>query len=286
MRRKISRFVIVILILSFSVVSWAYGTSEALAKKDLQLSLQDRKISELKPSGLTLSFFARLDNSSEKKYFLVSYQYEVLVNQKEYLRQQVALDEPIEILPGEATSIHFPLKINYQYLSPLLTEGQKQAVCQVSGEMYFVDEKKKTGKIPFDFLMGFPLFKFPEISFLPLSVKDLTLGGAEFSFGFQVKNENSFDLLIQKIWLELNLGSTSIFRGEVPGDKTLAAAQIKDFSIPLMLDFFELGQNIRESFQKDSILFTLKAIFEVDSAWGLLTFSLEKQDRVKKEFSH
>jgi hypothetical protein len=36
--------------------------------------------------------------------------------------------------------------------------------------------------------MGFPFFEFPEVVFLPLAVKDLTLGGAEFIFRFQLKN--------------------------------------------------------------------------------------------------
>ncbi|MBC7360884.1 MAG: LEA type 2 family protein [Candidatus Aminicenantes bacterium] len=282
-----TRVLISLILLSsgWLVSGLAARTPEALARKDLKISLQDKKISALSPSGLTLSFFSQIENSSEKKYSLVSYQYQVLVNQKEYFRQQISLDQPIDILPDKATSINFPVKINYQYLNPLLTEAQKQASCQVLGEMFFQDEKKKTERVVFYFQMDFPIFKFPEIDFLPLSVKDLTLGGADFSFRFQLKNDNPYDLLIQRIQLELNLEGRTIFKGEVPGDKTLSAGQAKNFSIPLMLDFFELGRDLRESLQEESTLFTLKAWFEADSAWGLLTFSIEKQGSVKKEFS-
>jgi LEA14-like dessication related protein len=283
MKKKIFKFIASWLILV--IVLWTRGLSEPLPKKDLQVNLLERKVSELTPSGLTLSFVYGIDNASNKKYFLFSYEYQVLINQKEYLRQQVSLDEPIEILPDKTTSVHFPVKINYQYLNPLLTEGQKQSVCQVSGEMYFQDEKKKIEKISFNFLMDFPLFKFPEIDFLPLEVKDLTLGGAEFFFRFNLKNRNSYDLLIQKIQVDLNLEDRSIFTGQIPGDKSLHSGQVRTFSIPLVLDFFELGRNYRECLQQETTLFILKATFEVDSAWGWLNFSIEKKERVKKDFS-
>jgi len=285
MKKKTFKFIAFCLLLTFSIIFWTRGVSEALPRKDLQINLFERKVTELTPLGLTLSFVTGIENASQKKYVLSSYEYRVMINQKEYLRQQVSLDEPIEVFPGKVTSIHFPVKINYQYLNPFLTEGQKQAFCHVSGEMYFQDEKRKTEKVSFSFSMDFPLLKFPEIEFLPLEVKSLTLGGTEFSFRFNLKNLNPYDLLIQKIQLDLILEDRIIFAGEIPGDKTLNAGQVRTFSIPLVLDFFELGRNYRESLQQETIPFALKARFGVDSAWGWLDFSVEKQDRVKKDFS-
>lgn len=262
------------------------GTLAALPpRKNLQVVLQDKRISDLSPSGLTLSFIASVENVSEKKFYLVSYRYQVLINEREYVRPEVSLEEPIDILPARKTTLNFPVKIDYEYITPLLAANQKQATCRVSGEISFQDERQNTEKIPFNFFMNFPIFKLPQVDFLPLLVKDLTLGGAEFNFRFRISNENPYDLLIQKLRLELMLEGRSIFRGEIAGDNTLGSAENKVISLPLILDFFELGREVRDSLEKESTPFTLRATFEADSAWGWLTFSVEKKDSVKKEFN-
>lgn len=283
---KKERLILILVSLIFfrSIFFFSIKTAEAAAGKDLLLKLQDKKISELTPSGLLLSFLSQIENSSAKRYLLVSYRYQVLINQKEYLSQFFTLDQPVEIGPAGITSINFPVKINYKYLDPMLLATQKQASCQVKGEMFFQDEKKKNEKLDFNFQIDFPLFHFPEIEFLSLAVRDLTLGGADLSFRFRLKNINQYDLLVQRINLDLRVDGRNIFKGDLPGDKTLLAGEAKVFSIPLLLDFFELGPELKESLSKEQISFNLKVWLEIDSVWGLLAFSLEKQDSVRKEF--
>ncbi|MFA4926049.1 MAG: LEA type 2 family protein [Candidatus Aminicenantales bacterium] len=257
--------------------------SPAAAAKNLVISLQDKKITSLSPEGLTLSFYTSIRNNSDKNYSLLSYSYRVTINGQKFFERQLSLEEEINIPARQATSLHFPVKISYQYLPAALTEEQKQATCLVSGEMFFRNEKNKMEKVPFTFSMEFPLFEFPEVVFLPLAVKDLTLGGAEFTFRFQLKNPNPYDLLVQDIRLQLSLGERAIYQGVIAGDKALEPGGAKSFEIPLILDFFEMGRDLRDNLEKDLVSFNLKADLTADSAWGLLPFSLEKSAAVKKE---
>ena len=257
--------------------------SPAAAARNLVISLQDKKITSLSPEGLTLSFYTSIRNNSDKNYSLVSYSYRVMINGQNFFEQQLSLEKEINIQARQATSLHFPVKISYQYLPAALTEGQKQATCLVSGEMFLRNEKNKMEKVPFTFSMEFPLFEFPEVAFLPLAVKDLTLGGAEFTFRFQLKNPNPYDLLVQNIRLQLFLGGRAIYQGVIAGDQALEPGGAKSFEIPLMLDFFEMGRDLRDNLEKDSVPFNLKADLTADSAWGPLPFSLEKSAAVKKE---
>lgn len=257
--------------------------SPAAAARNLVISLQDKKITSLSPEGLTLSFYTSIRNNSDKNYSLVSYSYRVMINGQNFFEQQLSLEKEINIQARQATSLHFPVKISYQYLPAALTEGQKQATCLVSGEMFLRNEKNKMEKVPFTFSMEFPLFEFPEVAFLPLAVKDLTLGGAEFTFRFQLKNSNPYDLLVQNIRLQLFLGWRAIYQGVIAGDQALEPGGAKSFEIPLMLDFFEMGRDLRDNLEKDSVPFDLKADLTADSAWGPLPFSLEKSAAVKKE---
>ncbi|HEK86478.1 MAG: hypothetical protein ACPLZD_03495 [Candidatus Saccharicenans sp.] len=260
------------------------GISALNSREDLKINLVEKKISALTPSGEILSFYLKIENHGTKNFFLVSYRYQVLINQKEYLRKEIVLDNPLAAYADQPLLINFPVKIDYQYVSPYLSGSKKQASCLVIGEMNFQDERKKTEEIPFNWQMDFPIFNFPTLKFLPLLVKDLTLGGAEFDFRFELKNENSYDLLIKKIQAELQLEGKTIYRGELPGDKTLSAGEGKRFSLPLMLDFFEQGRAFRDSLEKETSDFILKLQIEADSAWGELSFSLEKREQVKKEY--
>ncbi len=256
----------------------------ALPKRVLEVKLKETRISELSNDGLVLSFLTIVENSSGRKYRLMSYEYQVLINEKEYFRQQFSVEESIEIPAEGIATLNFPLRLNYKYLQPFLQENQKQLSCRLNGQVYFQDDRKKTEKTSLNFSSYFPIFRIPEVNFLPLTVKTLTLGGAEFSFNFSLKNNNPYDLLINKISLELSLGSQVIFRGDLTGDKTLATGEAKSFSLPLILDFFEQGRELRDNLEKEAVPFTLRLQFESDSAWGRLSFSSEKSGQISKEF--
>jgi len=145
--------------------------------------------------------------------------------------------------------------------------------------------KRKNRKVAINFQSDFPVFKLPQVRFLPLWVRDLTLGGADFDFRYELSNPNGYDLLIQKIDLELWLENRVIYGGQRTGDNTLAAGGSKTYSLPLVLDFFEQGRELRDSLEKESPSFTLKLRIEADSAWGWLVFPLEATSATPKEFS-
>lgn len=283
--KKIRQILLILSALSLALIAGQIEAGPVFAfRKNIELSLKETKISELSSAGLTLSFCLLLENNSSRNYGLVSYQYQVLINDREYFRQPVSLDQPIELLAGRQTLVNFPVRINYQYLEPYLTGSGRRASCRLSGEIIFQDEKKKTERIPFTFQADFPIFKVPVIKFLPAMVRDLTLGGADFDFRFNLINQNDYDLLIQKINLELWLENLVIHRGQLTGDQALAAGQSRSYSLPLMLDFFEQGRELREALEKPRVTFTLKLKIEADSAWGWLMFPLEATDSVGKEF--
>ncbi len=283
MNKKRARWLWLALMAILPLLIISVKLSVSAAARNLVINLQDKKISELSPEGLTLSFYPAIKNNSDRTYVLASYSYRVLINSQNFFEQRVSPDEEVTIPARQAIGLHFPVKISYQYLTPVLPEGQKQASCLVTGEMYFRNEKNKIEKVPFSFSMEFPVFEFPEITILPLAVKDLTLGGAEFTFSFQLKNPNPYDLLIKDLHLELRLGNRPIYQGSLPGDKALEPGGFKTFQIPLMLDFFEMGRELRDNLENELVPFVLKADIGADSAWGWLAFSLEKSDSVKKE---
>jgi LEA14-like dessication related protein len=252
------------------------GPAFGLSKKDLAVSLKEKRIRDLSSSGLTLAFHVGIRNSSAAACFLARYNYRVTINQKEYLRLPVVLDEPIRVGAGEEVLIALPLKVTYTLLFEVIGPVGEKAVCDMVGELVFADEKKKEEKIAFAFSGEFPIFQDPVVEFLPLRINDLTVGGGDVVFDVKFGNPNNYDLIVDTITYDLRFGETAVLKGEVPGDKSVPARGDKTLSLPFLMDFFEIGKEVYDLLQKPPVPCRFFGEIAVNSVWGRLVIAFDK----------
>jgi LEA14-like dessication related protein len=252
------------------------GPAFGLSKKDLAVSLKEKRIRDLSSSGLILAFYTGVRNSSAAACFLTRYNYRVTINQKEYLRLPVVLDEPIRVGAGEEVLIALPLKVTYTLLFEVIGPVGEKAACDMVGDLVFADEKKKEEKIAFAFSGEFPIFKDPVVEFLPLRVNDLTVGGGDVVFDVKFGNPNNYDLIVDTITYDLRFGETVVLKGEVPGDKNVPARGDKTLSLPFLLDFFEVGKEVYDLLQKPPVPCRFSGEIAVNSVWGRLVIAFDK----------
>ena len=250
--------------------------ARSLSRKDIVVGLRDKRIRDLSSQGLTLAFHASIRNSSASPVFLARYAYRVTVNQMEYLRLPVVLDEPIAIGDGEEIVVALPLKITYELLFRAVGPVEEKAVCDAVGDLVFRDEKGKEEEIPFAFSGEFPIFKNPEVQFLPLRVNDLTVGGGDVVFDVRFTNPNGWDLIVGAIRFDLEFGDTSVLKGEIPGDKSVPARGEKTLSLPFLLDFFETGKGVYDLLMNPPAPCRFSGEIVVESVWGRLTIAFDK----------
>jgi len=252
------------------------GPAFGLSKKDLAVSLKGKRIRDLSSRGLTLAFHVGIRNSSAAACFLTRYNYRVTINQKEYLRLPVILNEPIRIGAGEDVLIALPLKVTYALLFEAIGPVEEKAVCDMVGDLVFGDEKKKEEKVAFAFSGEFPIFKDPVVELLPLRVKDLTVGGGDVIFDVKFGNPNGYDLIIDTITYDLRFGETTVLKGEIPGDKSVPARGDKTLSLPFLVDFFEVGKEVYDLLQKPPVPCRFSGEIAVNSVWGRLVIAFDK----------
>jgi LEA14-like dessication related protein len=252
------------------------GPAFGLSKKDLAVSLKEKRIRDLSSRGLTLAFHVGIRNSSAAACFLTRYNYRVTINQKEYLRLPVVLDDPIRVGAGEEVLIALPLKVTYALLFQAIGPIEEKAVCDMVGDLVFADEKKKEEKIAFAFSGEFPIFKDPVVEFLPLRVKDLTVGGGDVIFDVKFGNPNNYDLIVDTITYNLWFGETTVLKGEIPGDKSVPAKGNKTLSLPFLMDFFEVGKEVYDLLQKPPVPCRFSGEIAVNSVWGRLVIAFDK----------
>jgi len=241
-----------------------------ISKKDLVVGLKEKRIRDLSSRGLTLAFHVGIRNVSSSPCRLVRYDNRVMVNQKEFLKMPVSLDEGIHVGGGEEITISLPVKFSYDLLFAAVGPIEEKAVCDVFGDFVFADVKGKEEKIPFAFSGEFPIFKDPELAILPLRVNDLTVGGGDVVFEVRVENANGYDLIVDTIAFKLIFGDRTVLEGEIPGEKSIPGRGHKVFSLPFLLDFFDAGKEVYDLFQKPPVPCRFTGRILIDSVWGML----------------
>ena len=249
-------------------------------KEDITLSLKDKVIRDLSSSGLTLAFHIAVSNRSASDRDLVRYHYRVIINQKVFLDMTVGLDGPLPVPAGRDTLLALPVKISYPLLFDAVGPVEDKALCDIVGEMYFADARKKEERVGFAYPGEFPIFKDPEVAFLPIQLNDLTVGGADVVFRARFKNLNPYDLVVARLSFRLLFGDKEVLSGDIPGDKSLPRLGEKVFALPFLIDFFEAGKDLRELLQKPAVPCRLTGEVEITSAWGKLLIRYDKTQDV------
>ena len=268
----------------FLLFLWAFASSALpmSLREDLSISLEEKKIKDLDVSGLFLIFYVNISNSSSSPYYLSCYDYRFAVNQKEYFRLSNSLEKYIRIEARENTLLSFPLKITYAHLFRVVEgiEKEDKAQCYLAGAMTFSDGRREKGRLPFAFSGEFPIFKKPEIEFLTLQVKEMTIGGADISFRMSFKNSNAFELLVDRVRYGFHVGGKSVGEGIISGDKNIESGEIRVFSIPFLMSFFEVGKEVNSQLRQPSALCRFFGEIEVRTAWGYIKIPFDKSDKV------
>jgi hypothetical protein len=260
------------------LVLTAAGTAAPPAKKKITVSLERKEIREMDSKGLILVFLLEIANSANSDYSLGEYDYRVVVEGTDYFALRTSLESPIPVEKEAATRISLPIKIAYADLLERVPGAASlpKSSCYVTGLMIFADSRGRQQKIPFAFSGDFPIFRDIEVEVKPLDIKTLTIGGSEFTLSFSLRNPNSFDLTLGKLAYKLEAEGRTVSEGIIPAGKTIGSQAEVTFSLPLMLDFFEVGREVFDIFQKPSAAGLWSGDSQFDSIWGVFKLSLAK----------
>jgi LEA14-like dessication related protein len=253
------------------------------AKDEVILELKEKVIKNLSSAGLVLAFHIAAANPAAAPCRLVRYRYRVRIDQKEYINTAVALEIPLDVPARGETLIALPVKITYELLRQAIGPVEGQALCDIVGDMYFLNDKHKEQKASFAFSGEFPIFRDPEIDVLPLEVLDLTVGGADVVFRPRFKNSNGYDLIIETIDFDLTFSGRTVLSGSIEGDKSLPQTGEKVFALPFLVDFFETGEEIREGFARGELPCRFSGRIVIASVWGPLDIRFDRTLPLKLE---
>ncbi|MGB8952984.1 MAG: LEA type 2 family protein [Candidatus Aminicenantales bacterium] len=249
---------------------------------DIAIALKEKKVESLSPKGLTLLFYFELANSSSSPCFLVKYDYRVMIEDREYLSLQTPLAEAIRIESRENTLVALPLKVTYALLFQVLPELKDKDVleCFLGGGMTFQDERRREKRVPMVVTGEIPVFKELGIKIQPIETRSLSIGGAELNFKALFQNPNAFILTLEKLSYRLELAGKTVAEGEADGEMRLNGHGEEMFSLPLLLDFFEIGKDVYQHFESAQVFAQFSGRLDVITIWGKFQIPFQKSEEI------
>ena len=265
---------LVVLILTLSNLSL-----EASLAKDIEIEVKEKRIRDFTLEGLILEFYVTISNSTSRDLFLSGYESRFIVNQKDYLQLRTELEEGLRIEARNEILVSFPVKITYKnlFLEIPEMENESHAVCNLVGWAMFSDGRRERGKTALAFTGDFPIFWKPELELVRLQVNTLTIGGADLIFEVKFHNMNKFDLIVDRISYALVFAGFEIQRGTIGGDKNIDKQGEKVFSLPLLLNFFDVGKEVYNVLNKSSTQCFFSGDVEVQTVWGRLIIPFKEE---------
>ena len=248
------------------------------ARRNIVLTLDKKEIRDMTSSGLVLVFQIEVANASSNAYSLSEYDYRVVVEGTDLFAWRTSVEAPITVDKSSKARIALPIKISYAevYKTIPAAEGKTKLNGYATGLMVFTDAKQRQEKVPFAFSAEFPVFKDVEITVQPVDVKVLTIGGTEFIFSFVLRNPNDFELVLGRLDHRLDLDGKTAAQGALEGENQLGPGGEKAFTLPVMLDFFEVGKEFYAIFDKPAAACHLGLAATADSVWGPVKLSYSK----------
>jgi len=260
-------------------------------KKDLEISLEGKRIDALSGAGLTINFLFRIANLAQVEYQLIKTNFRTLINQQEFFRLETPLETPISVPARSSSLINLPVRITYAYLFetlPSLRDSEK-FTCNVVGTLTFLDPRRREQKVAFVAVADFPLFKEFILKFEPLQVKALSLGGADLVFSFSLTNSNSATWILRSLEGKLELAGQKVAPFSYTFQDSLAPGESKKIEMALLLDFFDLGVALQTSLEAPEVEASLSGEMEIESEWGKFRLPFSGQEKVaviKNDFSY
>ncbi len=260
----------------------ALGLRAFPAAEEIEITVREKKIENLSPDGLSLVFYLNLANPTDSGQWLAGYDYRLIIEQTEYFKLETKLEEPIKIEAGQTIVVSLPVKITYELLRRAVpgVPGKDKLACFLAGGMTFQDERRREKRIQIAFAGEFPIFQGLAIEFRPVEAKELTVGGADLVFKVSLKNPNGFDVKLEALDYRLDFGGKTVSEGALGEGVSIAQQGQHLFSIPLLLDFFEIGRDVYNWLAQPPLPVVFSGDITAESVWGRFKIPFNKTDKV------
>ncbi|HFC53941.1 MAG TPA: hypothetical protein ENJ43_05865 [Gammaproteobacteria bacterium] len=226
---------------SFDAVKKAGGI------KDPEISIADIGISSLSLDGMTLQLALDVDNPNPLPLSLAGFDYALKLDGKQLLAGEQR--DRVEIKARGSSRIRIPISLRFADLSRLLSGGLAGENLRYELQTAALVDLPVVGvkRFPASRKGEFPVPRPPTVSLTGIDIQQIGLTGARLVIGATLENPNGFGMEIGSLAYDLAVNGRRWAKSSLDGGVSLRGKGNGSISIPVELDFREMGGSLYQA---------------------------------------
>lgn len=183
---------------------------------------------------------------------------------------------------SSGSEISLPVDIVFQSLYDMVqaTRGEDNIAFGLNGSFGF-NTPAGVVDLPYDAEGDFPALRSPGITYDRLRVDELSLSGATIELDLDIDNDHASNLMFNNFDYQLSLNGTDVGVGFLDLLAEVDGASSETVSVPLELDFVDVGTAIYSALTENSVKVGLDAVTEVDTPFGVVPLAIDQSGNVQ-----
>lgn len=263
---------------SLALASILFLLSGCSALSDLTKNIQKPNVSveNVRVTGfdfqqIELTYDLKVENPNALSMDLLSYDYELKLNENSFVKGQQARRTTIEA-SGDSR-IEVPVSLNFQqvYRAVSNLRGADEASYSFLSTLTFDLPVLGRTNMPIEKDGKIPLLQLPDIRLRDFQIESLSLSGAKLNLQLDFDNPNGFGLTVNGLDYNLDVNGDSWSDGTALQDVSIKKNGVTELNIPLSLNFSDIGMSaFRALSGSQNLDYDLQGNLDVNIAHELL----------------
>ena len=183
---------------------------------------------------------------------------------------------------SSGSEISLPVDIVFQSLYDMVqaTRGEDDIAFGLNGSFGF-NTPAGVIDLPYEADGDFPALRSPGITYDRLRVDELDLTGATIELDLDIDNDHASNLMFNNFDYQLSLNGTDVGVGFLDLLAEVEGASTETVSVPLELDFVDVGAAVYSALTSSSVKVGLDAVTEVDTPFGVVPLAIDQSGNVQ-----
>lgn len=217
-----------------------------------QVQLVQMQITRLTTERADMQMNMVIDNPAPVGLHIDSLYYIVSIEDNEVVES--TYPDAVQIEANDTTTISLPLTIYYDTLQSVLhaleQQGKDSVIYKMNATIFSDMDIIPKNKFEVEVEKLLPLIRPPEIDVTDLSVEDLDFSGATIVVEALVNNKNVFPFGFEDMYYSLQIEDNEAIEGNKPGVVNIPAKDTTQVTIPVEIDFKEMGKGLIDLIRK------------------------------------
>lgn len=236
-----------------------------------QLSVQNVRMTGISFQAVDLAFRINIRNPNRLSVNLAGFDYQLQVEGQPFLQGEQ--QQAVKIAALGNSEVDVPVRVGFRefYETFQQLRGQDSSAYRFECGLLFDLPLLGKKRLPVSREGYLPLLRLPSVGVASLKIEKMGLTGADLLLNLEVENSNAARLFLNHLDYNLSVNGQSWAGGETHQSAEVAAHGRSLLSIPLSLNFLQMGQTAVQLLAgKQSLNYQLSGNLNLDSSIPLL----------------